>query len=478
MLRAFKKRLYTGFALAILLSVASGLTSYLILQKQKKQRVWVRQARNILDTAGSIQSQVMEMGNSRTDFSATNQKQFLEPYYRGLKRIAPAIGKLRDLIADDKEVMNIEISLELHISELLNFWKLNGDDASKYTKEYIAKLTDNEKIKIDEIRGLITDLQKNETKLLNKRREDYDQLIHYGTLSTILESIISLATIIILVYVIILEFNSRWKVQEQLHASVAQLKDQTQMHQKSETELKNTMDELATINKQLEQFAYTVAHDIKSPLYGIISALDIIRDEEAIAKDANLSNFVDISANAALHLSDMVDFLLEYSRVSLDHQAPELVHIKELLEQLTVLLFVPANIHIHIPGEMPVFYTRKLKIMQVFQNLISNAIKYNDKETGQIEIGYVDKRDFYQFCVKDNGQGIPEEFKDKIFSLTKTAGNKTKIDSSTGFGLNIAKLIVEEQGGKIWFDSVNGQGTIFYFEWKKPSADIFQPPNN
>ena len=117
---------------------------------------------------------------------------------------------------------------------------------------------------------------------------------------------------------------------------------------------------------------------------------------------------------------------------------------------------------------MPVLNTRKIKIIQVFQNLISNAIKYNDKENGVIDIGYNDNGgDYYEFYVKDNGQGIAKEYKDKIFTLSRTANNKSLQDSSTGFGLNIAKLIVEEQGGTIWFDSVDGQGTTFYFEWKK-----------
>ena len=163
----------------------------------------------------------------------------------------------------------------------------------------------------------------------------------------------------------------------------------------------------------------------------------------------------------------MVNSLLEYSKISLAKQANEVVDTKEILQQMAVLLFPPKNIQIIIADKMPVFSTRKLKIEQVFQNLISNAIKYNGKEKGTIEIGYTDEVDYYRFHVKDNGMGISEANKESVFAMLKTTSNVSTADSSTGFGLNIVKLIVEEQGGKIWYDSIPGHGTTFYFEWKK-----------
>ena len=105
--------------------------------------------------------------------------------------------------------------------------------------------------------------------------------------------------------------------------------------------------------------------------------------------------------------------------------------------------------------------------MEVFQNLISNAIKYNDKKEGHIEIGCKDKNSYYEFYVKDNGCGITEANKPYIFSIFRDTQQMPMRESSTGFGLNIVKLIVEEQGGKIWVDSTPGQGSTFYFEWKK-----------
>jgi signal transduction histidine kinase len=460
----FRTRLYTGFAIAILLSAVSGLTCYFILQKQQKQQVYVRSARSVLDSTTRIQSLLVDMETGRRGFRATNQKRFLQPYYDGLSHINPTVTALKGLLADDTELGGREFVLEQHIDTLLKFWDKIGYNVDTFSKGHVTNLTDTEKKQMDEIRSIIASLQKDESKLLSKRRDEYEELVHYGTLSTSIDSIISEVIIIILIF---REFKTRRKAQEQLKQSVVQLEEQADELKKSETELKNAMDELGKINKQLEKFVYTVAHDVKSPLSGIISALSLIQADETVAANEEVSELATLSFNAAWHLSDMVHSLLEYSRLSITNKLAEEVDTKELLEQMAVLLFPPKNIHIQVAGDMPVFNTFKLKIQQVFQNLITNAIKYNGKENGIIEIGHKDKGEFYEFFVKDNGQGIEGEDKHKIFALMKTGGNRSSVDSSTGFGLNIVKLIVEEQGGKIWYDTVIGQGSTFYFEWKK-----------
>ena len=101
------------------------------------------------------------------------------------------------------------------------------------------------------------------------------------------------------------------------------------------------------------------------------------------------------------------------------------------------------------------------------QNLISNAIKYNSNKNPEITIGATEKTDFYEFFVRDNGMGIAREDNEKIFKLFEVTSNETQADSSTGVGLNLLKILVEEQGGKIWVESIVGEGSTFFFEWRK-----------
>jgi signal transduction histidine kinase len=232
-------------------------------------------------------------------------------------------------------------------------------------------------------------------------------------------------------------------------------------------ELKEALLETEKVNKQLEKFVYMVSHDLKSPLASIITIMSSLRGNEIIESDPATSQKIDLVYMASNHLSDMISSILEYSKQSLSQQTIEEVDVYELVNQIAFLLFPPKSITIKISHNLPVIHTRKIKLQQVFLNLISNAIKYNDKEQGLIEIDADETADFYIFSVKDNGPGMLTNDTDRIFKLFETGDNKSNKDSSTGVGLNILKVLVEEQGGRIWVESDAGKGSIFYFEWKK-----------
>jgi two-component system, sensor histidine kinase and response regulator len=186
-----------------------------------------------------------------------------------------------------------------------------------------------------------------------------------------------------------------------------------------------------------------------------------------VQNNEDVQEKLDMVYMGANHLAEMINSILEYSKQSFNEQKIEEVDTYELVNQVVFLLFPPKHIKIKIADDLPVLQTRKLKLQQVFQNLVSNAIKYIDKAEGLIEIGAKEKGDFYEFFVRDNGPGIESEDTARVFKLFQTTNNKTNTDSSTGVGLNILKVLVEEQGGKIWVESKVGEGSTFYFEWKK-----------
>lgn len=233
----------------------------------------------------------------------------------------------------------------------------------------------------------------------------------------------------------------------------------------SQQELKHAVAEKEKVNKQLERFMYMVAHDLKSPLSGAIGLLTLINEDERIQAAPDLKDYMDIVLGATNHLTDMITAMLDYTRQSDDENMVEKVEVKELIGEVARLLFPPANIRISITGELPVLQTNKLKLYQVFQNLISNAIKYNDKPEGIITIGGTDKGEYYEFFVEDNGPGMAKRDTDKVFRLFERL-NKDGKEEGTGIGLNIFKMLVEEQGGKVWVDSTPGDGSRFYFLWR------------
>lgn len=232
-------------------------------------------------------------------------------------------------------------------------------------------------------------------------------------------------------------------------------------------QLKQSLAKVETVKAQLERFVYTVSHDLKSPLSGIVLMVNTILYElETIERD-RLGEKLNIVEDASMHLAAMVDSILDYSKKSYDEQKKEEVDLNELVRDIFRLLFPPTNIRLSIKGTLPTLYTRKLKLQQVFQNLISNAIKYNDKESGLVEVTCDVTDKHYVFSVKDNGAGMTEEDTWNMFSLFGKGSRTSERESSTGIGLNVMKMIIEEQGGKIWVDTMPDQGSIFYFEWEK-----------
>ncbi|NSL87533.1 sensor histidine kinase [Chitinophaga solisilvae] len=229
--------------------------------------------------------------------------------------------------------------------------------------------------------------------------------------------------------------------------------------------LRQAMADKEKVNKQLERFMYVVAHDLKSPLSGAISLLTLINEDERIQQAPDLKEYMGIVLGATNHLTEMITSMLDYTRQSDISHTIEPVDVQTLITELSRLLFPPAHIRITTEGVLPVLQTTRLKLQQVFQNLISNAIKYNDKKEGSIIIGGTDKGEFYEFYVKDNGPGIEKRDADRIFKLFERVDNNAK-EEGTGIGLNIFKLLVEEQGGKIWVESSPGEGSTFYFQWR------------
>lgn len=232
-------------------------------------------------------------------------------------------------------------------------------------------------------------------------------------------------------------------------------------------QLKQSLVKVEAVKSQLERFVYTVSHDLKSPLSGIVMMVNTILYELDTIERRTLGERLNIVEDASMHLAEMVDSILDYSKRSYDEQKKEDVDVAALVTEIFRLLFPPSNIKLTIEGFLPMLHTRKLKLQQVFQNLISNAIKYNDKPEGHIEVSCNVTDRHYVFSVKDNGAGMSDEDTWNIFSLFQKGNQKSSRDSSTGIGLNVMKVIIEEQGGKIWVDSTEGQGSIFYFEWEK-----------
>jgi len=230
--------------------------------------------------------------------------------------------------------------------------------------------------------------------------------------------------------------------------------------------LKEKTEKLEAINKNLDEFVYIVSHDLKAPLRGISSLANFIEDDLGANPNPAIKETLNMLKSRCSRMQNLIDAILHYSRMGNTKGTPEAVDVNELLKNILDMISPPPNVKITLQENMPVVMGEKIKLHEIFQNLISNGIKYNNKEQGAVNVSFKDLGESHEFAITDNGAGIKEEHHEKIFGIFQTLQPKDKVES-TGIGLTIVKKLVEQQGGKVMIESKLGEGSVFKFTWKK-----------
>jgi chemotaxis family two-component system sensor kinase Cph1 len=231
-----------------------------------------------------------------------------------------------------------------------------------------------------------------------------------------------------------------------------------------EKKVKERTKALAQSNKELEEFAYVASHDLKEPLRMITSFLQLLerRYKDQLDQDAN--EFIEFAVEGAKRMDMMINDLLDYSKIGNQEREFEYLQSEKLLE--TVLMNLKSAIDnsntIVTHDPLPLIFANDQMMIQLFQNLISNSIKYRGEKNPKIHISVDNVNDEYIFAVKDNGIGIDQKHLERIFTIFKRLHTREEYEGN-GIGLAIVQKIVQKHHGKIWAKSEFGKGTTFYF---------------
>lgn len=233
--------------------------------------------------------------------------------------------------------------------------------------------------------------------------------------------------------------------------------------EKAAEELRRHAAELKRSNEELQQFAYIASHDLQEPLRMIASYLQLIERRYKGKLDKDADEFIAFAVEGANRLQNMIIGLLAYSRVGTKGKAFEDVNCSEVFANaiLNLKLAIEESGALVTSDRLPVVRADYSQLAQVFQNLISNAIKFKGSEPPRIHISAEMKDMEWLFSVKDNGIGISTEYKDRIFNIFQRLHGREY--PGVGIGLSICRRIVERHGGRIWFESEVGKGAAFYF---------------
>lgn len=315
--------------------------------------------------------------------------------------------------------------------------------------------------------------QKGEVVALIQVDEKFDDFRAQLDKIVIKKIILGLFIFIVLTFVL-LKFisnvmNIEQKLKNKLENAFLEKKKLSESLAEHELQLQEYAHKLEQSNKELTDFAHIASHDLKAPIRGIASFVQLLEKRGAGKFDARESEYFKFIKNNTNQSLQLIESLLNYSKVDKNIGKPSEVNVEDAIKTALISLtsvIQERNCQINI-GEMPYIKAHATLISQLFQNLINNGIKYNQSQIPTIHINaqYTDTEG-YIFSVRDNGIGIPEQYQQDIFAMFRRLHHSGEYEGS-GIGLAFCKRIIETYEGRIWLESQVGKGSTFYFTLPK-----------
>ncbi|MEN6428447.1 MAG: PAS domain S-box protein [Phycisphaerales bacterium] len=230
--------------------------------------------------------------------------------------------------------------------------------------------------------------------------------------------------------------------------------------------LQDTVGDLERSNQELRDFAHVAAHDLKAPLRGIATLAEWISQDCADKIDDQGRENLALMRQRVDRMILLIDGILRYAEIGHGDRLVESIDTGQVVAEVIEQIAPGAHIEIRVERPLPTVFCERVALTQVFQNLISNAVKYIDKPQGEIRIAAAEEDGFWRFTVADNGVGIESRHFNRLFQMFQTLGSVPRADS-TGIGLAVVKKIVQMHGGQVGVESKPGQGSTFFFTLPK-----------
>ncbi len=481
------RQIFLAFLIVLILSVVDSFTNYLLSIRVRENTDFLNKSESIIRNSTRLHKSIIEVQSAFRGYLLTNDTSFMNTYRQGTKNI-PALFKTQETLLNENKTQGLLLD---SIQKLHKRWLLYADSlvearnelsTSEASRIQYNRMFENKlKKKIgktlnDEISRKFSKFDRSEYQVRNIRSEvllsSIERTHTYSFIFLSLTVLIGICSMVYIVQLISKRIASMVKIAENItKGDFTTVRDSrndeltglsTSLNIMSEKLSKN-IHELERQNAELNSFAYVVSHDLKAPLRGIHNVTQWIEEDLGKELTPQLRKYLNIIPQRTKRMEDLINGLLAYAKTR-EKTNPELVNSRELVGEIADGI-LPRTFTLKL-NDMPEVYTERIKLEQVFTNLISNSVKYTARIDGEITISCKELDRVYEFSVKDNGIGIAPEYHEKIFEIFQTLREKGEVES-TGIGLAITKKIIDDQHCAIKVKSQLGQGAEFVFTWPK-----------
>lgn len=469
------------------------LTTYLNFRLSKavdENAEYLSRSSKIIRNSGRFQRNMLNMVNGLRGYLLTKEKYFIDTYDSAVNENISILNDLLITLTDSGQ-----IKLLAGIKNLNDIW------VDKYTEplreaKSLASLSDSNLIIFNKLykerflsggekdlqaalQQKFRDLSNSEYDIREKRSLILVSSVRNTRQISLVLTILSVLTGLVVVTFLIKRITKRISKMVNMADSIASGNYNVNMNDTGKdelsalafslnhmaNELSKNISLLKTKNEELDQFAHIVSHDLKGPLRGIDNVISWIEEDHKHELTPKIDEYMQIIKGRILRMENLIHGILSYARTDKELMEKENVDVKALVDEVLQSLPLKPGLRVEV-GELPLIYTERIPLIQVFSNLISNALKYNDKQSGLIRVYYKEHPGHYEFFVDDNGPGIAQNYHKKIFTIFQTLQERDSFESA-GVGLAIVKKILDARKEIIKLSSSEGRGSVFSFTWAK-----------
>jgi len=481
-------QIFIGFSVIIGISLIDSYVNYNLSQKVSRNTAFLSKSEAIMRNSSKLHKGIIDMQSAFRGYLLTEDETFLDLYKEGFNELPQLFKEQKKLVENSaSQTAKVDSINELHShwieysSTLINAKQeaLNTPVSNaRYLELFENKLRKQVGKKInDSISSIFKNFDRSEYRLRGVRRDALNHSIErtrtFSLIFILLTIIIGVTSTFYIVRLISKRIASMVNLADNISkGEFAIVRDDkndeltslsVSLNAMSETLSKN-IRELEKRNKELNQFAYVVSHDLKAPIRGIYNVIQWIEEDLGEEVSSQMRKYLNIIPERINRMEDLIHGILDYARISREKPLKEEVNVNRLIKDI-IELIIPKGFRVELI-DLPVLTTEKIRLEQVFSNLLSNAVKYSKPEKGHIIVRCKTLKNFYEFSVEDTGIGIDPQFHDKIFEIFQTLREK-HAQESTGIGLSIVKKIIDDQHCTIRVRSELGKGSIFIFTWPK-----------